>query len=111
MIQCDYNNLKYFQTHKVLSWRHPRWAEIVSSHCFVIEHLDGKITPADWLSRRYDYEIGYQRQAIQLHSNMATSMVGPYNDQLRETNTAQATNVLATDVKCRIIGTPIIDDS
>jgi len=47
LIQCDHKNLEYFQTSKVLSRRQARWAEILSSYDFVIEHLEGKKNPAD----------------------------------------------------------------
>jgi len=58
LIQCDHKNLEYFQTFKVLSRRQARWAEILSSYAFGIEHLEGKKNLADGPSRRTDYEIG-----------------------------------------------------
>ena len=58
LIKCDHKNLVYFLTSKVLSRRQARWAEILSSYDFHIEHLDGKKNPADGPSRRPDYEIG-----------------------------------------------------
>ena len=51
LIQCDHKNLEYFQTSKLLSRRQARWAEILSSYDFVIEHLEGKKNPADGPSR------------------------------------------------------------
>jgi len=51
LIQWDHKNPEYFQTSKVLSQRHARWAEIVSSYEFVIQHLAGNRNPADGLSR------------------------------------------------------------
>jgi hypothetical protein len=51
LIQCDHKNLEYFQTSKVLSRRQARWAEILSSYDFTIEHLEGKRNPADGPSR------------------------------------------------------------
>jgi len=41
LIWCNHKNLEYFQTSKVLSQRQARWAEILSSYDFVIEHLEG----------------------------------------------------------------------
>jgi hypothetical protein len=39
LVQCEHKNLEYIQTSKVLSRRLARWAEILSSDDFVIEHL------------------------------------------------------------------------
>ena len=58
LIRCAHKNLKYFQTSKVLSQTQARWAEILSSYNFVIQHLEGKKNPADGPSRRPDYEEG-----------------------------------------------------
>jgi len=56
--QCDHKNLEYFQTSKVLSQRQARWAEILSSYDFVIEHLEGiqnrQMDPLDDLIMRLD---------------------------------------------------------
>src|SRR6266576_1964050 len=59
LIRCDHKNLEYFQMTKVLSWRQARWAEILSTYDFQIEHLDGIKNPGDGSSQRPDYEIGY----------------------------------------------------
>jgi hypothetical protein len=47
LIQCDHENIEYSKMSKVLSRREAGWAEIVSSHKFVIEHLEDKKNPAD----------------------------------------------------------------
>jgi len=109
LIQCDHKNLEYFQTSKVLSGRQARWAEILSSYDFVIEHLEGKRNPADGPSRRPDYEIGYERPTARLLATLATNTVEPYDDLLQEIKTAQAIDALAAYVKRRIVGTPIVD--
>jgi len=58
LIQCDHKNLEYFQTSKVLTHRQARWAEILSSYDFVIEHLAGiqnrQMDPLDYLIMRLD---------------------------------------------------------
>ena len=109
LIQCDHKNLKYFQTSKLLSQRQARWAEILSSYDFVINHVDGKENPADGPSRRPDYEIGYERPTARLLATLATTTVEPYNELLQEIKTPQAINALAADVKRRIVDTQIID--
>jgi len=58
LIQCDQKDLEYFQTSKELSRRQARWAEILSSYDFFIEHLEERKNPADGPSRRRDYNIG-----------------------------------------------------
>jgi hypothetical protein len=40
---------------------------------------------------------------------MAATTVEPYDDLLQEINAAQAIDALAADLKCRIVGTPIVD--
>jgi hypothetical protein len=65
LIECDHKNLEYFHMSTVRSRRQARWAEILSSYDFVIEHLEGKKNPADEPSRRPDYEIGYERPTAQ----------------------------------------------
>jgi len=93
----------------VLSQRQARWAEILSSYDFVIEHLEGKKNPADVPSRRPDYQIGYERPTARLLATLVTNTVEPYDDLLQEIKTAQAINAFAADMKWRIVGTPIID--
>jgi len=109
LIQCDYKNLEYFQTSKVLSRRQARWAEILSSYHFVIEHLEGKKNPADGQSRRPKYEMGYERPTAQLLATLAATTDEPYNVLLPEIKAPQAIDALAADVKHKIVGTPIVD--
>jgi hypothetical protein len=47
LIEWDHKNLEYFQTSKMLSQRHARWAQIVLSYDFVSEHLAGDRNQAD----------------------------------------------------------------
>jgi len=91
----------------VLSRRQARWAEILSSYDFVIEHLEGKKNPADGPSRRPDYEIAYERQIERLLATLAAT-VEPYDDLLPAIKTAQASDSLAADVNHRIVGTPMV---
>jgi len=107
LVQCDHKNLEYFQTSKVLSRRQARWAEILFSYDFVIEHLEGKKNPADGPSRRPDYEIGYERPIARLLATLAAT-VEPYDDLLPAIKTAQASDSLAADVNRRIVGTPMV---
>ena len=109
LIQCDHKNLEYFQTSKVLSQRQARWAEILSSYDFVVEHLEEKKNPADGPSRRPDYEIGSDRPTARLLATLAVTTVEPYDDLLQEIKAAQAIDALAADVKHKIVGTPIVD--
>jgi hypothetical protein len=109
LIQCDHKNLEYFQTSKVLSRRQARWAEILSSYDFVIEHLEGIKNPANGPSKRPDYEIGYERLTVRLLATLATNTVELYDDLLQEIKTAQAIDVLAANMKRRIVGTPIVN--
>jgi len=111
LIQCDHKNLEYFQTSKVLSRRQARWAEILSSYDFVIEHLEGQKNPADGPSRRPDYEKGYERPTARLLATLAATTVEPYDNLLPAIKAAQASDSLATDVKHRIVGAPMVGDS
>jgi len=109
LIQCDHKNLEYFQISKVLSRRQARWAEILSSYDFVIEHLEGKKNPADGPSRRPDYEIGYERPTAQLLATLATNItVEPYDDLLPAIKAAQETDSLVIGMKSRINDTSSI---
>jgi len=105
LIQRDHKNLEYFQTSKVLSRRQARWAEILSSYDFVIEHLEGKKNSADGPSRRPDHEISYERQIARL---LATTTVQPYDHLLLAIKAAQGTDSLAISNKLKITDTPII---
>jgi len=107
LVQCDHKNLEYFHTSKVLSRRQAKWAEILSSYDIVIEHLEGKKNPADGLSRRPDYAIGYERPIERLLAMLAAT-VEPYDDLLPAIKTAQASDSLAADVNRRFIGTPMV---
>jgi hypothetical protein len=109
LIQCDHKNLEYFQTSKVLSRRQARWAEILSSYDFDIEHLEGKKHPAAGPSRRPDNEIGYERPTARLLATLAATTVEPYDNLLQEIKAAQAIDALDADMKHRILGTPIVD--
>jgi hypothetical protein len=95
-------NLEYFQTSKVLSRRQARWAEILSSFDFIIQHLEGKMNPADRPSRRPDYEEGYERPTARLLATLAATTVSPFNDLLPAIKAAQDTDPLATDMKNKI---------
>jgi len=99
LIQCDHKNLEYFQTSKVLSRRQARWAEIISSYDFVIQHLEGKKNPADGPSRRADYEECYERPTARLFVTFAATTVSPFCDLLRAIGAALDTDPLATDMK------------
>jgi hypothetical protein len=105
LIQCDHKNLEYFQTSKVLSRRQARWADILSSYDFVIEHLEGKKNAADGPSRTPDYEIGYEREIARL---LAAITVEPYDDLLPAIKAAQGTDSLAISMKLKITDTSII---
>ena len=108
LIWCDHKNLNYFQTSKVLSWRQARWAEILSSYDFTIEHLEGKNNPADGPSRRPDYEEGNERPTARLLATLVVTTVEPYDNLLLAIKAAQASDSLAIDVKRRIVDTPIV---
>jgi len=103
LIQCNHKNLEYFQTSKVLSRRQAMWAEILSSHDFVIEHLEGNKNPSDGPSRWPDYETGYERPTTRLLATLAATTVEPYNDLLPAIRTAQTTDSLAIDVNKKIV--------
>jgi len=102
LIQCNHMNLEYFQTSEVLSWRQARWAEILSSYDFVIQHLEGKKNRAGRPWRRPDYEEGHKRPTARLLANLATTTVNPFNDLLSAIEAAQDTDPLPTDMKNKI---------
>jgi hypothetical protein len=107
LIQCDHKNLEYFQTSKVLSRRQARWAEILPTYEFKIEHLEGSKNPADGPSRRPNYEQGYKRPSVRLLATSSTSCqylfanaveIEPIeNDLFAKIIEAQKTDRLATD--------------
>jgi len=109
LIQCDHKNLEYFQISKVLSRRQARWAEVLSSYGFTIQHLEGTKNPADGPSRRPDYKIGYEKPVGRLLATLAAT-VEPYDDLLPASKTAQATDSLAVDVNCRLVDIPMIGE-
>jgi hypothetical protein len=104
LIQCDHKKLEYFQTSKVLSRRQARWAEILSSYDFVIEHLEGKKNPAGGPSRTPDYEIGYEHMMAKLLATLAaTTITESYDDLLPEIKAAQETDFLATEIRPTLV--------
>jgi len=102
LIQCDHNNLEYFKTSKVLSRMPMGWAEILSSYDFVIQHLEGKMNPADGPSRRPDYDEAYKRPTTRLLATLAATTVSPFDDLLQAIKAAQHTDPLPTDMKNEI---------
>jgi hypothetical protein len=104
LIQCDHKNLEYFQKSKVHSRRQARWAEILSSYDFVIQHLEGKKNPADGRSRRPDYGEGYERPTARLLATLAVTIAEPFSDLLPAIEAAQNTGPLGTDMKNKIGG-------
>ena len=112
LIQCDHKNLEYFQTSRVLSRRQARWAEILSSYVFRIEHPEGKKNPADGPSRRPDYEIGYKHMTAKLLATLAaTTMTKSYDDVLPEIQAAQETDFLATGIRPTLADVSTADES
>jgi len=100
LIQCNHKNLQYFETSKVLSQWQARWAEILSSYDFVIEHLEGKKNPEDRPLRRPDYEIGYENMTAKLLATLAATTISEsYGDRLPENKTGQETDFLATELR------------
>jgi len=102
LIQWEDKNLEYFQTSKVLSRRQARWAEILSSYDFVIQHLEGKKNPADGPSSRPDYEEGYERPTARPLATLAATTVSPFDDLPPAIKAAQDTDPLGTDMKNKI---------
>jgi len=107
LIKCDHKNLKYFQTSKVLSRRQPWWAEVLSTYNFTIQHLEGTKNLADRPSRQPNQKIGYEKQLGHLLVTLAAT-VEAYNDLKSAIKTAQATDSLGVDVKCRLVNIPMI---
>jgi hypothetical protein len=91
----------------VFSRRQARWAEVLSSYDFTIQHLKGTKNPADGPSRRPDYEIRYEKLVGRLLATLAAT-VEPYDDLLPAIKTAQATDSLAVDVNRRLVDIPMI---
>lgn len=65
-VLTDHNNLRYFNTTKVLSRRQARWAEYLAAFDFNIEYRPGSKNPADAPSRRPDYMRNIQRDTTML---------------------------------------------
>jgi len=86
----------------MLSRKQARWAEILSSYDFVIQHLEGKDNPADGPSRRPDYEERYKRPTPRLLATLAATTINPFNNLLPAIKAAQDTDPLATDMKYKI---------
>lgn len=107
LVECNLKNLEHFQNSQALSRRQARWAEILSSYNFVVEHLEGKKNKGDGPSRRPDYEIGSRRQITLLLAALGAT-VEPDHNLLPEFQTAQVSEWLATSVQCRIVGTPMV---
>jgi len=105
LIRCDHKDLEYFQTSKVLSRRQARRSATLSAYDVVIEHLEGSKNPADGLSRRPNYEIGYGRPVARL---LATVPVEPYDDLMPAITAAQASDPLAVDVSAKLVDRPMI---
>jgi hypothetical protein len=88
----------------VLSRRQARWAEILSSYDFLIEHLQGKKNPADGPSRRPDYAIRYEHITAKLLATLAaTTITESYDDLLPEIMAAQETHCLATELRPTLV--------
>jgi len=100
LIQCDHNNLEYFQISEVLSRRQTRWAEVPSAYDFFIKHLEDSKNPADGPSRRPDYQIGYERPVARL---LVTVSVESYDDPMPAIIAAQASDPLAADVSAKLV--------
>jgi len=96
----------------VLSQRQARWAEILSSYDFAIEHLAGKKNPRDVPSRRPDYEIRYEHMTAKLLATLAvTTITESYEDLLPEIKAAQETEYLATELWPTLVDVSTADDS
>jgi len=81
----------------VLSNRQPRWVEILPSYDITIEHLEGKLNPAEGPCRQPDYEEGYERPTTQLLATLAVTTVELYDDLLHSSTVAQASDLLAVN--------------
>jgi len=112
LIQCDHENLEYFQTSKELSQRQARWAEILASYDFIIGHLDGKKNQVDGLSRRPDFEIGYGNMTGRLLATLAAATITEsYGDLLSDIKAVQQTDFLATEIQPILVDVSTADKS
>jgi hypothetical protein len=107
MIQCHHKILEYFHTSKVLSRRSARWAEVLSSYNFAIQHLEDTKNPKDESSRRPGYVIAYENPVRRLLANLVAT-VERYEDLLPAFKTAQATDSLAVEVNSILVDIPMI---
>lgn len=76
----DHNNLKYFMTTKTLSGRQGRYAERLAAYDFEIMHKPGISNPADGLSRRPDYAVGFKGQ---LQTSVLSGMLPTLQEKIR----------------------------
>ena len=61
-VWTDHKNLEYFMSNQKLNWQQVRWALYLSRFDFVLKHISGsKMSKADGLSRRPDWEIGVEK--------------------------------------------------
>jgi len=96
----------------VLSWRQARWADILSSYDFIIEHLEGKTNPADGPSRRPNYEISYEHMTAKLLATLAaTTITESYDNLLPEIKAAQETDFLAAEIRPTLVDVSTADES
>jgi RNase H-like domain found in reverse transcriptase/Reverse transcriptase (RNA-dependent DNA polymerase)/Aspartyl protease len=72
----DHRNLEYLQTQVHLSRRQARWMELLQQYDFRVEHIKGKVNPADAISRRVDFATGEQTGAV-------TESTGSPGDELQ----------------------------
>jgi len=87
------------------------WAEILSSYDFMIKHLSVKNNPAEWSSRRPDYEIGYQNTTPRhLAAIAVTAIAASYTDLLPDTKAAQETIFLRSQVRPTLVNVSITFD-
>jgi hypothetical protein len=103
---CDYKNLEYFQTSKVLSRSQARWLETVSAYDFVIKHWEGSKNLADVTSKRPNYKPGYEGPVGQL---VATVSVEPHINLMPQIITAPASDHLAIDISAKHDDQSMID--
>jgi hypothetical protein len=59
LLQCNHNNLEYFQTSEVLYRKDAWWSEILLAYDFAVENLEGSKHPADSPCTRPNYRISF----------------------------------------------------
>jgi hypothetical protein len=88
----------------VLSGWQDRRAEILSSYDVIIKHLQGKKIPTDGLSRRPNYEIGYDHVTAKLLPTLAaTTITELCDDLLPDIKAAQETAILVTEIEPSLV--------